>query len=132
MFVDASAIVAIMTTEADARELAAKLDLSPLSITSPIAVYEATLAYARLRSLPAPAAAAAVDEFLSTMRIELNAIPPEAAALALSAFARYGKGQGNPAQLSMGDCFAYGCARHFDVPLLCKGDDFSFTDVETA
>jgi ribonuclease VapC len=32
----------------------------------------------------------------------------------------------------MGDCFAYACARHFDVPLLYKGDDFAQTDVRSA
>lgn len=49
-----------------------------------------------------------------------------------SAFARYGKGRGHPAQLNMGDCFAYVAARAHDMPLLFKGDGFSKTDIEPA
>lgn len=49
-----------------------------------------------------------------------------------SAFARYGKGRGHPAQLNMGDCFACVAARAHDMPLLFKGDGFSKTDIEPA
>ena len=37
------------------------------------------------------------------------------------------KGRGGPAQLNMGDCFAYGAAAALGVPLLFKGDDFEQT-----
>jgi ribonuclease VapC len=47
---------------------------------------------------------------------------------ALQAFARYGRGR-HPAQLNMGDCFAYACARARNVQLLYKGDDFARTDL---
>ena len=56
---------------------------------------------------------------------------PETAALAIDAYARFGKGR-HPAGLNFGDCFAYACARHFDVPLLYKGDDFALTDIRAA
>jgi ribonuclease VapC len=52
--------------------------------------------------------------------------------LALSAFARFGKGQGHPAQLNLGDCFAYACARHHGAAMLCKGGDFVRTDLRLA
>jgi ribonuclease VapC len=45
---------------------------------------------------------------------------------------RLGKGTGHPAQLNLGDCFAYAQARTFCAPLLFKGDDFSKTDIPTA
>lgn len=51
---------------------------------------------------------------------------------AISAFTRFGKGRGHPAQLNMGDCFAYACARTHNVPLLFVGDDFSRTDIPSA
>ena len=70
-------------------------------------------------------------EFLHLMGTDLVAIPTEAATLALEAFDRYGKGR-HPAGLNMGDCFAYACARHFNQPLLYKGDDFPRTDIEAA
>ena len=43
--------------------------------------------------------------------------------------ARFGKGSGHPAQLNLGDCFAYAMAKQHGVPLLYKGDDFSQTDL---
>ena len=52
--------------------------------------------------------------------------------MALAAFARFGKGQGHPAQLNMGDCFAYACARTRNIPLLFIGNDFSQTDIPAA
>lgn len=74
----------------------------------------------------------ATTEFLEVADIIVVAIPPEVASVAIDAFARYGKGQGHPAQLNMDDCFACACARHFDMPLLYKGDDFAHTDVRGA
>ena len=74
----------------------------------------------------------AVDDFLELTHIELLPLPIEAAAIAVDAFARYGKGQKHPAQLNMGDCFAYACARHYGYPILCKGSDFARTDIELA
>ena len=44
-------------------------------------------------------------------------------ALASDAFAAFGKGR-HPAALNFGDCFSYALATHFDVPLLCTGNDF--------
>lgn len=48
---------------------------------------------------------------------------------AVSAYALYGKGR-HPAQLNFGDCFSYATAKLTRQPLLCKGNDFSQTDVE--
>jgi uncharacterized protein with PIN domain len=42
---------------------------------------------------------------------------------------RFGKGR-HPAQLNLGDCFAYALApRSRGMPLLFKGDDFNQTDI---
>ena len=56
----------------------------------------------------------------------------EPGAAALAAFARYGKGQGHPAQLNLGDCFAYAVARTHATPLLFAGRDFTRTDISPA
>jgi ribonuclease VapC len=50
----------------------------------------------------------------------------------LLAFARYGKGRGHPAQLNMGDCFAYAVAKTHGAILLFKGEDFGQTDIRSA
>ena len=52
-----------------------------------------------------------------------------AARLARLAYARFGKGVGEPAVLNFGDCLVYGCAVAEGEPLLCKGGDFGRTDV---
>lgn len=52
-------------------------------------------------------------------------------ALALDAFARYGKGR-HPAKLNYGDCMTYATARLADRPLLFLGEDFAKTDLRRA
>jgi ribonuclease VapC len=70
-----------------------------------------------------------VMEFLGMAGIRVVAIDQADADTALDAFSRYGKGRGHPAQLNLGDCFAYAVTRNRGVPLLFKGDDFSKTDI---
>jgi len=132
MFVDASAIIAIMTEEADADMLAEMLDEARFPITSPIAVYEATLGLCRKRRAPVEAAQQQIHRFLERTGIRLVAIAPEDADVALDAFSRYGKGRGHPAQLNMGDCFAYAVAKSRRTSLLFTGGDFAQTDIPAA
>jgi ribonuclease VapC len=132
MFIDASALVAMMTDEGDARILAARLENSDARLTSAVGVFEATAGVARILALPVRDASDAVSKFLKLMNIELVTLPPEIAPIAIDAFARFGKRQGHAAQLNMGDCFAYACARYYEQPLLFKGTDFSETDIEQA
>jgi ribonuclease VapC len=129
MFVDASAIVAMMTDEDGAAALASRLETSAARLTSAIAVFEATAAVARVLAIPVKEAGRAVVEFLELLRIETVTLPPEIAPLAIDAFARFGKGQRHAAQLNMGDCFAYACARYYEQPLLFTGADFAATDI---
>ena len=129
MFVDASALVAIMTNEADREVLESRLIASSSQrLTSPIVVFEATLALSRKLRLPLANAEAEVLDYVETF-IDIVPITVEIGRLALDARARYGKGTGHPAQLNMGDCFAYACAKAHAAPLLYKGDDFVHTDL---
>lgn len=132
MFVDASAIVAILNSEAEASAFADALERSELRMTSPIAIFEATLGLCRVRHATVEEAAADVAEFLRVAQVRCTAITEQEAQTALVAFARYGKGRGHPAQLNLGDCFAYAVARNANVPLLFKGDDFTKTDIQSA
>ncbi len=50
------------------------------------------------------------------------------AAIALDAFARFGKGR-HKAALNFGDCMAYAAARYASESLLAAGDDFAHTDL---
>ena len=132
MFVDASAIVAILTRESDADELANALDSARSPITSPIAVFEATLGLCRKRHASVAEAQSDVLEFLGTAGVRTVSITDQAAEAALDAFSRYGKGRGHPAQLNLGDCFAYAVAKTCRTALLFKGEDFNRTDIRPA
>ena len=131
MFIDASALTALLTNEDEARELLARLQQTQRRLTSPLAVWEAAIAVARVLDLAIEEAAAAVESYLVVMEIEMAAVPPETAKIAIAAFARYGKGR-HAARLNFGDCFAYACAKHFGEPLMFKGADFPQTDIEAA
>lgn len=132
MFVDASAIVAILTREPEAEALANLLEAPPSPITSPIAIFEAALGLCRKRYASVAEAEADVREFLAVARVRIVSITTGEAETALNAFSRYGKGRGHPAQLNLGDCFAYAVARNYGTTLMFKGDDFSKTDIERA
>lgn len=131
MFVDASALTAMIAGESDVSELVARLDQAQTLLTSPIAVWEATVALARLSGKSIKDVRKDVERFLELAEIRTLPVPPEIAAIALDAFDRFGKGR-HPAKLNMGDCFAYACARHFSEPLMFKGADFPLTDIEPA
>jgi ribonuclease VapC len=132
MFVDASAIVAILTREPEADSLADLLEAAPSPITSPIAVFEAALGICRKRHASVEEAEEDVREFLELARIQLIPITAKEADTALAAFSRYGKGRGHPAQLNLGDCFAYAVAKNYRTSLLFKGEDFNKTDIRSA
>lgn len=129
MFVDASALTAILTDEGDARALVARLQQARRRMTSPLAVWETVVAVARRLDLSVPDARDAVRAYLDLAGIQVLAVTPEAAEVALDAYDRFGKGR-HPAGLNFGDCFAYACARAHRVPLLYKGNDFPLTDIE--
>lgn len=131
MFIDASALVAMLCGEADAPELFSRLEKSKTRLTSPLAVWEAAIASARILKRSPGEAKTEVEGLLALMDIGVVAIPASAGGDAIEAFERYGKGR-HKAGLNFGDCFAYACARHFSMPLLCKGSDFALTDIELA
>jgi ribonuclease VapC len=128
MFVDASAIVAILTGESGREELGARLDEARAPATSALVIFEAVAAIVRKEKLSVSRAERLVRDFLRAASITVIAIDDEVGNQALRAFDRYGKGR-HPARLNLGDCFAYAMAKQHGVPLLYKGDDFSQTDL---
>ena len=131
MFVDASALTAMLVSEQDAYELLMRMQTYDRRITSPLAVWETVLAVARVLALDLKSAETAVEEFLALTQIIVTPVPGEARRLAIEAFDRFGKGR-HPAGLNFGDCFAYACAKLAGVPLLYKGEDFPLTDISAA
>ena len=129
MFVDASAIIAILTAEPEADSLADALEAADAPMTSPIAIFEAVAGICRKRHVTVEEAQQDVADFLRIARVRTVPISEADGNAALTAFARYGKGRGHPAQLNLGDCFAYAVARNHRATLLFKGNDFSKTDI---
>ena len=131
MFVDASAIIAIMAGEPEQPALRDKLNAANPVLVSPVTVYEATLGFARILQGNLAISATGVQNFITATKARVVPIDDAIGALALDAFRQYGRGR-HRAGLNMGDCFAYACAKFHRVPLLFKGDDFGHTDITAA
>lgn len=69
-------------------------------------------------------------EFLQKWDIHILSFNDAHWRAAQTAFVRFGKGQGDPAQLNFGDCLTYAVAWVEGEPLLCVGNDFAQTDLE--
>lgn len=132
MFVDESALVAMMLHEPEAKALVQAIEAVPRGFTSPIAIFETVAVVMSRRPASRRLVETELQEVLAAAEIEVVPITDEIGRAALDAFDRYGKGRRHPAQLNMGDCFAYGAARVMGVPLLYKGEDFAETDLAGA
>jgi ribonuclease VapC len=128
VFVDASALIAIVAQEPDALLLAECLQDDPDRLSSAVAIWETMAGLCRSYGMTAEAVRARVRLFLDALGIRIAAIGEQEFDLAANAYARFGKGR-HPAALNTGDCFAYACARAHGAKLLFKGEDFSQTDI---
>jgi ribonuclease VapC len=125
MVIDTSAVLAILQREPERRsfleaiEAADSTRMSVASFVEISIVIESRYGAEGLRDL---------DRFISRAGIELIPVDSEQGQLARSAFSRFGKGR-HRAGLNFGDCFSYAAALSLGEPLLCKGNDFTHTDV---
>lgn len=131
MFVDAAAIIAILSDEGEAGRCAAAIASATARSSSAIAVWEAAIALASDRKLGIARTDAAelVRRFLDERGIDLVDLPPpiDAVTIATEAAERFGSGR---RRLNLADCFHYACARHYGTPILSTADEFRFTDLE--
>lgn len=130
IFVDASALVAILQDEPEAQSLSAVLDRHKPRFTSAIAMWETARAIAKADKRDLADAWQICERFRLEVDISIIPIGEVEAAEAVRAHARYGKGTAHPPRLNMGDCFAYACAKTNGAKLLYKGDDFIHTDLK--
>ncbi len=130
MFLDASAVVAIIANEPQSAELRTKIELaSSLFYTSPLAVWESIAALARIMRVDSKLVQPIVNAFHRELGATSVNINHDMALVALEVFSRYGKGSGHAAGLNMGDCFSYAAAKDSKVPMLYIGNDFIHTDM---
>lgn len=131
MFIDASVLSAMMTDEEEARAFAIRMQPATVRMTSPLAAARAAIEISTILGLSPTESAEAVRAFLQLLNIQLLAVPPRAAVLAVEAYERYGQG-GHAARLGLDDCMTYACTRYYRQPLLSKSDRLNQTDIELA
>jgi ribonuclease VapC len=131
LFVDASALISILTAESDAIELAGCLDHDRDRLYSAVSAWETVAGLCHTYKFTVDQARDRLKLFAAGLEFRLVPIGDREYAFAMHAYARFGKGR-HPAKLNMGDCYAYACAKANLATLLFKGDDFTKTDIPPA
>lgn len=126
--IDSSVVVAVLKGEAGAEAFDQIAARSSRSLMSAFNVFELRTVMLRQGG---PEAVRRADIWLDGFGVDERPFDAEQSALALTAYADFGKGR-HPARLNMGDCAAYALAKSLGAPLLYKGDDFAQTDIEAA
>lgn len=129
MIVDSSALVAILTAEAERDSFVAELSAASSVGMSAATYLEAAIVIDSGRN---PVVSRQFDDLLAALDVEVCPVTADQARVARAAYRDFGKGSGHPAGLNYGDCFSYALAKVRDEPLLFKGDDFVHTDVRRA
>jgi ribonuclease VapC len=128
VFVDASALVAMIEDEPDSGDLADRLGAEPVRLWSALACWETVSSLQSSYGRPVTVARQVATDFAGDFGLRLVPVGGEELTVALDAYGTYGKGR-HPAALNFGDCFAYACAKTNGARLLYKGDDFARTDL---
>jgi ribonuclease VapC len=132
IFVDSSALVAMLTAETDAVTLGKKLEADRERICAGHVILESSMRLATLLSLTPTAAEELVTRLLREAEVDIVPITEEIAHASVVAFEHYGKGRKSKAGLNFGDCLSYACAKTHNARLLFKGSDFTHTDIARA
>lgn len=128
MIFDASAIIAMLRAEPEAKYLSAAMYSAASRRVSAVNYVEAAVV---IESGKDPVASRRFDDFFRFSHVTIAAVTERQAQLAREAYRDFGKGR-HKAGLNLGDCFAYALAKDLDEPLLFKGSDFKHTDIEVA
>lgn len=132
IFVDTSAVVALLGFEEDAATIVKKLEADRARISAAHVILEASMRLATMLGLTPTVADEMVTRMLREAEIEIVAITEDIAHISVTAFERFGKGRKSRAGLNFGDCLSYACAKAHDARLLFKGGDFTHTDIAKA
>ncbi len=125
MIVDSSAIMAILLKEAESDRILNVLENSNTRLISSatlLEIYSVVLNRAGVEGLES------LHQLLTNLNLEEEPFTIEQRKIAQKACLFYGRGR-HKAALNFGDCMVYALAKDMNEPLLCKGDDFSKTDI---
>jgi ribonuclease VapC len=131
IFVDTSAVVAMIGGETDGPAFADQLAREAQKITAGHVILEACMRLSSLFRFSPTTADSLVTSLLEQTSTRVVLIDEAVAHIAVAAFERYGKGRGR-AGLNFGDCLSYACAKAHGARLLFKGDDLARTDIARA
>ena len=126
MVLDTSALLAILFAEPESQAMVRAVAEEERRLVGAPTLVEAS---AVMLAKKGGAGEVALDALLERLGVEVVPMSVGAARLARLAYARFGKGVGDPAVLDYGDCLSYGVAMAEREPLLFKGADFAHTDV---
>ena len=129
MVIDTSALLAILFLEPEAERFARAIAGAARRLISAGTLLETGIV---LQARHGDEGARDLDLLVLKLGVEVAPVTARQVGLARRAYRQDGKGQGHPAGLNFGDCFAYALARDAGEPLLFKGEDFAQTDVEPA
>ena len=126
--VDASAVVAILLSEPEARLFADVISDAEDVRISAVTVLEASM----VMETRAPNwGQQAVDRLIADSNMEIVPFTAEQMRIARAAWLRYGRRR-HRAALNFGDCCCYALAKEMNAGLLYKGLDFAQTDIASA
>ncbi len=126
MVIDTSALLAILQNEPERRPFNEGIESAQSRLISAATYLECSMI---LESRYGAEGVRDLDHFIARAQITLVPVDAEQARIARDAFRKYGKGR-HRAGLNFGDCCSYALSRAVDQPLLFKGEDFPYTDVE--
>lgn len=129
LFVDASALVAIVVNEPEREQFRDSILAERDALWSAMSCWETVSAVRKAEGVTIEIARHVVERNAEALGLRLVAIGGLELTSALDAHQRYGRDSGHPAKLNFGDCFAYACAKTNGARLLYKGNDFSRTDL---
>jgi ribonuclease VapC len=127
MVIDTSAIIAVLLKKTAAERVTAAIETGNPRLLSAASLVEASIVIERRKG---DAGGRELDLMIYRSEIDVVEVDRDQAELARMAWRQFGKGR-HAAALNYGDCFAYALAKSRGLPLLCVGDDFSRTDIET-
>ncbi len=132
IFVETSAIVAIMLNEPIRESLAATIAGADSCVTGSHVRLETCMVVASRRGLPAQEVNEEFDAFLRETQMSVLPFTDEIATAAVLAFDTYGKGRNPKTALNLADCMSYAFAKTHNLKILYTGTDFQGTDLKAA